>query len=130
MTAIVKAGQPLPAVSLLPPWLSFLCAGLCSSVAGYLVTTVPTWLRVYAGVGVELPYVTQLVVDAPIVLPVTLVLVAGALLAGGAIRSRSEWVRGARPVACLVAIGVALCSGLLFWSLLLAFMHIQKTLQR
>lgn len=129
-TAIVKAAQPAPSVSLLPPWLAFLCAGLCSSVAGYLATTVSSWLQVYAGVGVELPYVTQLVVDGQVLLPVALVLVAGLLLVGGALRSADPRMQAARPVACLAAIGAALCSGLFFWSLVLAFIDVQRSLQQ
>jgi hypothetical protein len=128
---IAQAGKPGAAPSpipLLPPWLAFVCAGLCTTVAGYLAMTVTTWTRAYSETGVQLPWATTVVVDAPVLLPLGLVLVSALILAAGGPRLSASWVRPARPFAALIALGAAATSGLLFWAVVLAFVAVQKTL--
>ena len=119
-----------PVVPLLPTWLAFLCAGACSSVAGYLVFVVEDEAHVARAMGVELPWISGAVLDAGPALPVALVLVSAAILALPGVRGSSARFRELRPVASALSVGAVLVAGMSLWSFVLVFVSLQKMLQR
>jgi hypothetical protein len=125
---LTKLAPSAPPAPLLAPWLAFLCAGVCSSMAGYLACTIGAWTEAYQAEGVELPWVTQVVVDAGRLLPLGLVLLAGGILALATLRSARPRVLELRPLVALLAVGSAGASGLFFWALVLAYVSVQKSL--
>lgn len=122
------AAQPAP---LLKPWLAFVAAGACGVVAGDLAVSVPTWTAIYSELGVELPWITQVVVDGGLAVPGALVGAAIGLLAMGGVRAeRRPWTARASEAGGLVACGALVGAALLFVSTMLAFLDGQRQLMQ
>lgn len=132
-TQEVGGDKPAPAPALtpaVPAWLAFPSAGICSAAAGYLLMTVGTFRDVYASMGVELPWITHVVMSGPLLIPAALLATAVALLGLGA------WRRAATPLwqtAGGVARGAALVAGgagcLCIMANAVVFDSLQKALQ-
>ncbi len=126
--ALTKPGATAPAVALLPAWTAFTCAGLCTIVAGYIAASVQSWTQAYSEFEQELPWITQAVVDAGLLLPAGMVLVALLLLAAPTVRVSAARARDLRPGVVVLAVGAAGTSSLLLTSLYLVFWKLQKAM--
>ena len=124
-----KGAAPAPSAPLLDPWLAFVSAGMAASAAGYVFMTASTFLDMFASFGVELPWITSVVVEHPTGVPAALLAASGAvLLLGGLRRSPSKHLdvrAGTRLLAALV--GAAACGCIAANALV--FLTIQKALQ-
>jgi hypothetical protein len=111
--AAVEVGEkaaPPPAIApAVPAWLAFLSAGICGSAAGYLLMTVDTFRSTYDTLGFELPWITRVVMQAPLLLPAGLVVTGAGLLGLGA--WRRPLTRAWEAVGELSRVGALLAGG-------------------
>lgn len=80
-----KDRPPVPA-PLLDPWLAFLSAGMAASAAGYVLASAPTFRDAFRSMGVELPWITTVVLAHPVLVPLALLALAAGLLVLGGVR--------------------------------------------
>lgn len=98
---------------LLHPAAAFVAAGVCSSAAGYLVTTGAALRDAFAAMGIELPWITSFVLENPTGLPAALVLASVALVGLSMWHvGRSEVLGGVRALVLFGALltGSAACA--------------------
>lgn len=129
-TPAIKPAAPAVPVAVLPPAAAFVTAGVCSTAAGYLATTVNAFVEMHASLGVELPWLTSFVTAHREALPVSFVIFAGALLAlGGWRRLPSEATTTARALAGAAALAAGAFATSCVTANVLVFYAIQRALQ-
>lgn len=124
------AGVSLP-LDGYPTWLAFVCAGLCAVAAGFLLTTTANYRDTYESMGVSLPYISRLVIDAPVALPLALLGAGAVLLAANRVRVRHSPVReGLGKALSAAAVAAALSACMFVYANAIAFTEMQKALQQ
>jgi type II secretory pathway component PulF len=125
-----KPTSARPSAPLVHPALAFLTAGACSAAAGYLSTTAERFRAAFETMGVELPWITQVVMDNTIALPIALLLISAAILGlAGRPIARSELTDALRKALQAAAVLVGVAAGGLVWANVLAFETLQRALQ-
>lgn len=114
---------------LLAPWLAFTAAGLLGLAAGHHAAVLRPWTRALESMGVELPWLSTVVIDLGWLFPAGLLATsAGLLVAGGVRAGDGRWVHGARTALAGAAVVVAAGSFGVHWVLWLALFSIQRQL--
>lgn len=125
-----KPAAPTAPSPVLPPAGAFVTAGVCSAATGYLATTGAAFREMYASLGVELPWMTSLVMEQRVALLVGLLVCAAGLLGLGALRlPPSGAARTARTLASAAAVAACGLAALCIGANVLVFVTIQKALQ-
>ncbi len=126
--AVAKAASP-PA-PLLDPWLAFVGAGMAAAAAGYVAASASTFRDVFSSMGVELPWITAVVLENPTAIPAALVTAGAALLALGGVRRATPAGVDVLGVTRLLAAGVGATALGCVAANALVFHALQKALQR
>ena len=111
-------------------WAAFVCAGLCFTSAGYLLTTVPSWRDLYESAGVALPLIIELQQSFPVGIPIFLIAVGAVFLVLARVPAPEH---PALKLACgfsyPAAVVAVLFSLLMIFCNLLAFFEMSRSLQ-